>query len=450
MKFYNRKKEINFFEKLKKAEGKKLIVLYGRRRIGKTTLMKKVFEAEDDFLYFFVEVIREETLMRELSASFSKAVYAKWYDLFTDLFNSRKYVIFDEFQNFAQVNYQIFSALQHSWDDFNGDCKLVVLGSYVGMMKKLFTDRKLPLFGRNDNIIKLGKFPVNDSIEILKSFGYSVEESLEIYFLVGGVPKYLLAFEECKPLKEKIYDLFIDDFAPFKEETMNILIQEFGSRHKSYFSILKALSNKNLSINELVDFTGIANSSLSKFLLELEEEYEIVKKSSSILSKTKRNSRYMIVDELYRFYFNIVDRYFSEFEFDKSTTYEKIYDLFPNHYGNCFEDFCRDYILQNPGILTFIPEKIGKNWGKVPGTKDKTYDIDLIAYDENNIVFVECKWTNKKIGVEEYALLRERSKYVNHSCENVYYLFFSKKGFKTELEKYREENIIFIDMEDLF
>ncbi len=450
MKFYNRKKEIDFFEKLKQSQGKKLIVLYGRRRIGKTALMKKVFESEDDFLYFFVEVIREETLMKELSESFSKAIYIRWYDLFTDLFASRKYVVLDEFQNFTQVNPQIFSALQHAWDDTESDCKLIVLGSYVGMMKKLFTDSKLPLFGRNDNIIKLGEFPINDSIEMLKSFGYNTEESFEIYFLIGGVPKYLLAFERYKPLKEKIYDLFIDDFAPFKEEAVNILIQEFGSKHKSYFSILKALSNKNLSINELADYTGIVSNSLSKFLSELEEEYEIVRKSSSILSAAKRNSRYIIDDELYRFYFNIVDRYFSEFEFDKSTTYEKKYDLFPNHYGGCFEEFCRDYILQNPKILPFVPEKIGKNWGRIPGIKNRSYDIDLIAYDENNIVFIECKWTGKKTGIEEYALLKERSRYVNHSCENVYYLFFSKNGFKTELEKYRDENTIFVGINDLF
>ena len=262
MVFYDRKNEIDFFEKVKTKQEKQFIVLYGRRRIGKTTLIKKVFsnEKEDDFLYHFVEVSREETQLKNISNCISKATFNNWYDLFSELFKRKKVVVFDEFQNFSTINKNIFSALQHAWDETKSNVKLIVLGSYVGLMKKLFTEKKLPLFGRNDYIIKIKEFPKKEALKILISYGYSIEEAVQIVLLVGGVPKYLIPFKEKASLKEKIYDLFIDDFSPFKEETKNILIQEFGLEHKSYFSILKGIAGKRKSLSELTDITGIPNT----------------------------------------------------------------------------------------------------------------------------------------------------------------------------------------------
>ena len=151
---------------------------------------------------------------------------------------------------------------------------------------------------------------------------------------------------------------------------------------------------------------------------------------------------------MYNFYYNIIDRYFSDFEFSREKTWERIYPLISNHYGIMFEDFCIDYIKENPEILPFIPEKIGKNWGKVPGKKNESYDIDIVAYDENNILYGECKWTNKKIGKEALNKLVERASYFNIKDKKEYFILFSKTGFKKDIKTLKNINLILISAKD--
>lgn len=196
MNFYDRKKELEALNKILNTEEKRFTVLYGRRRIGKTSLIKKVYENRDNFLYFFVEVKREEALLKELSLLVSKAIYTNWYDLFTDLFERFDHIIFDEFQNFFLVNSDILYTLQHAWDDTKHNTKLTVLGSYTGLIKKIFMEEKMPLFGRVNNFINLKKFNLKSGLEMLFDFGYDTEEALEIYSIVGGVPKYLWGFKD--------------------------------------------------------------------------------------------------------------------------------------------------------------------------------------------------------------------------------------------------------------
>jgi len=255
MKFYNRKKELEFFSKLKKEKNKKFVVIYGRRRVGKTSLVKEAFKDEKDVFYHFVEVKKEESLLRELSLAFSKAIYANWYDLFTDLFSKYKYVIFDEFQNFTRVNKNIFYALQHAWDENKSNTKFIVLGSYVGLMKNLFMDEKMPLFGRADYIVKLKEFSLRETMRMLSDFGYNLLDAFQIYAMVGGIPRYLWLFENKKDLKSSIYEVFLNYFAPLKDEAKNILVLEFGSESRTYFSILEALAGGMKSSSEISDLT---------------------------------------------------------------------------------------------------------------------------------------------------------------------------------------------------
>jgi AAA+ ATPase superfamily predicted ATPase len=443
MEFYNRKKELKFIKSVLIKEEKQFIVFYGRRRIGKTTLLKKAFEKTNttEFLYYFVEIMREETIITNLSKCFSKAVYISWYDLFTDLFKQKKQIIFDEFQNFNRINPAIFSAFQHAWDDNKNDTKLFVLGSYVGMMKLLFTEEKLPLFGRNNYMINIGQFPQRETLKILNHYGYDKTEAIEISMLVGGIPRYIIAFKEREGLKDKIFELFIDDFAPFREETKNILIQEFGSIHKSYFSILKAIGAGRKSLSEISDLSGIEKTSLSKFLAELEYEYEIILKTAPLMSKKTRNGKYEIKDKLFSFYFNIIDRYFSDFEFDNKNTYEKIYGNLSNHFGIMFESICEGFIRENIDKFPFIPEKLGKHW-------DTSFDIDIIAYDSENIMFCECKWTEKKITLQDYLKLQTDSSFVNSGNKRKYYCLFSKTGFSDEIKNIEDKNLLLFTPED--
>jgi len=449
MKFYNRKRELEFLSKLKKEKGKKFVVIYGRRRVGKTSLVKEAFKDEKDVFYHFVEVKKEETLLRDLSLVFSKAVYINWYDLFTDLFSKYKYVIFDEFQNFARVNKDIFYALQHAWDENKSNTKLIVLGSYVGLMKSLFMDEKMPLFGRADYIVKLKEFSLKETVKMLSDFGYDLPEIFQIYAMVGGIPRYLWLFENKKDLKSLIYEVFLDYFAPLKDEAKNILILEFGSENRTYFSILEALAGGMKSSSEISDVTGIEITTLPKYLEDLTEVYELTEKASPLLSKKGKRSKFAIKDQFYNFYFYNVYKNYSLLEFAPEKVLEKILQNFSNYMGFAFERICKAFIAENHGLFNFVPENIGKTWGRVPYKKNESFDIDIVAFDESTILFGECKWTNKKVGVVEYEKLRIRSEFVNVGNRKRKYVIFSKSDFKKNLIDLRNEDLYLFSVKDL-
>lgn len=448
MKFYNRKKELDFFEKIKNSKDKEFIVLYGRRRIGKTTLIKKAFKNEDNSFYYFIEVKKEETLLKELSLAFSKSIYMRWYDLFMELFEKFNYVIFDEFQNFYKINPEILYTFQHAWDDTENNIKLIVLGSYVGMIKKIFMEEKMPLFGRSDYFLKIKDFSLKDSLIMLKDFGYDIFESLEIYGMVGGIPKYLWLFKEKKNIKSLIYDIFIDDFSPLREEAKNILISEFGSEHKSYFSILEALAGGMKATSEIKDISKIPQTSLPKYLNELSDIYEIISREKSLFSKKNKDIRYSIKDKFYNFFFYHIYRNYSLIEFSPEKAIEKVYNEFNTYMGFQFEEICKTFIQENPQLFDFMPENIGKTWGRVPYKKNESYDIDIVAYDENNILFGECKWTNKKADLSVYDKLKLRSEFVNSGNKNKKFVIFSKNGFAEDLLSLNDKKLLLFTPED--
>lgn len=407
-------------------------------------------EGEKSVFYHFIEVQREETCIRDWSLSFSKAVYTNWYGLFSDLLSQHAFVILDEFQNLETINNTIFSSLQHAWDECESDCKLILLGSYVGMMKKLFLDAKLPLFGRKDWMINLQAFPIRESIAFLRNQNYPLIDAIESVFIVGGIPNYLKLFETFMPLKEKIFELFLESLAPLREESKNLLIQEFGSEHRSYFSILRVIAGGRKSLSEIQDLTAIPATSLSKFLGELENEYELIAKSLPLLSMKSRDHKYKIIDPLFNFQFHFIDRHFSDFEFDANQTYDRVFPLLKDYFGICWEEFCIRYLKENPSVLPFIPEKIGKTWGNVRGTKDVSFDIDVVAYDHTRILFGECKWTEKKVAFSDFLKLKERSTYLTFPQKNIYFAIFSKSGFEDSLLQLNESSLLLFTPETLF
>ncbi|RKX52694.1 MAG: ATP-binding protein [Thermotoga sp.] len=447
MRFYNREREIRFLKKIREFNRKVFVVIYGRRRVGKTTLIKRVFG--NDALYFFVEVKRSESLLREMSLRISKGIYTNWYDFFLDLFEKNKIVIFDEFQNFYKVNHGILYALQRAWDDVKSNPKLIVIGSYVGLIKKIFVDEKMPLFGRKDYLINLKPFSVKDSMNMLKEFGYTPIEMLEIYATVGGIPQYLWLFENRKPFEELIFNTFVDAFAPLRDEVKNILITEFGSEHRTYFSILEAIGGSSKTLSEISDLTGIDSHRLSKYVDELVNEYEILKFEEPLLTGKKRKKKYKIADRYYSFYFHTIYRKKNMVEYDPEKAVEEIYMAFPNYMGLAFEEICREYVSQNPEVAGFIPEVVGKSWGKIPGKKGLTFEIDIVAYDKENLLLGECEWENKKVGIETYLTLVETSKYLNTDGRNIRYIIFSKSGFSEELLSLRSDRLILLTPDDM-
>lgn len=153
-----------------------------------------------------MEVSNEERLREKLSLAFSKAVYRDWMDLFVDVLSKHRFVIFDEFQNFYRVAPEILYSFQQAWDEVKNrdlNVKVFLLGSYQGLIQKLFYNAKLPLLGRKGYMMNLREFDLKTAISILSQFGYDPEEAFKIYAIIGGIPSFIWSSEERKTVEEK-------------------------------------------------------------------------------------------------------------------------------------------------------------------------------------------------------------------------------------------------------
>ncbi len=427
MKFYNRIKEKNFLKEKIKEDKKSMIVIYGRRRVGKTFLLKNLFPKAK---YFFVDTRSSETLLSDFSGELINGKYDDWESFFKELFKRENLIIIDEFQNFSKVDKSVFSILQKVWDEEEKNIKLILCGSYLGMMKKIFLDSKEPLFGRSKYQIQLKPFTFLDTFEMLSDFGYSLEETVDWYSILGGVPNYLWYLEEKEPLKDKLNELFFSDFAPFKDEGKNLLIDEFGSSHPGYLSVLESIGIYNKNAGEIVDKSNMERTKAMKYVNELINYFEIIKKETILFDKKKRGARYKISDNFLRFWFSFIYSKYSMVEYNPKMALEYAYKNYKNLVGFCFEDIIKQLLplFYEKGLVPCEVFRAGKYWGKDEKNRVPV-EIDLIGECENKLLIVECKWTNKVVTekmMEEFIQKTENIK----TLKQKEYLYISKSGFQ--------------------
>lgn len=439
--FYDRERSVGFLKELVNTPGKQMVSMYGRRRIGKTTLLKHVFPNVE---YFFVDTRSSNTLLSDFSQRLIGGRFNSWEEFFRYLLAREKIVIFDEFQNFLKVDKSVFSILQKVWDEFNGDTKLILCGSYVGMMKRIFLDSKEPLFGRTSYNLKIEPFDFKSSYKMLSDFGYTFEEGIVWYSILGGVPKYLWYLQEKKPFEEKIYDLFYSPFAPLKEEGKNILIMEFGSEHLGYFSVLKAIGNYDRKLSEIADKSALKDTTVSKYFYELVNYYDVVEKVENKFSGKKRDARYRIKDNYLRFWYRFVYGMMDVVEFNPSAALKYALENISQHVGFTFEHIIMESLgkLYNSALIPCMPVSVGKNWGKM--RDGSPYEIDVIGECKDKILLVECKWTSKEITQKDIDKFLEKIAYVKDKRKKIP-IIISRSPFKPSTSN----DVIKITLKDL-
>ena len=443
MTFFDRIKEIEFLKSMQDRKRKTMVAIFGRRRIGKTALLRKAFP---EAFYLFVDTRSSETMLRDFSYQSGDAQYVSWESLFRNVLAKEKTIILDEFQNFLRVDNSVFSIFQKVWDEYSGGSLLIFCGSYAGIMKRIFSDSREPLFGRADYLMELKAFAFEDVHEMLSSFGYSLTDIVQWYAVLGGVPHYLWRIQERKHSDVLLEELFFGPFAPFREEGRNLLVTEFGSEHPGYFAVLKAIGSKDRDASEIVDRTAMERTKAMKYVSELADRYGMIEKVENVLSKSKRGLRYRIADNFLSFWFGEIYSQMEEIEFDPDQALANTINRLPQITGNAFERIMASLInrLCEEQMIPFKPAKIGKHWGKIPGTRDRAYEIDLIGYNQDNVLFVECKWTSKPVDVKIAQAFLERCEYLG-SPKKKTYVIVSKSGFKEGIP----EEIIKITLRDL-
>lgn len=407
MRFYNRENEIAELKRicnLSFTHNSRMTVLTGRRRIGKTSLIKKAFEDSDaPMLYFFTgrkaEAALADDFVREIHDKLQgyvpeglKSVTGVLRYLFELARTVRFTLVIDEFQEFATVNASMFSDLQNLWDSYRSDTKmnLVLSGSVMSMMRRIFTDAHEPLFGRADNIINLRPFRIRVIKEILRDYNpeYSSEDLLALYAITGGIPKYIELFcDNGYVTAESMLRFTVSQMSPFIDEGRNLLITEFGRDYGTYFSILLAIAQGNTSQGEIT--AALGGMAIGGHLERLENTYNVISKFRPVLSKpgSKNTVRFRISDNFLQFWFRFIERNRSLIELDN---YDDLLAIvmrdYPTYSGLTLEKYFRQMLTEEGGF-----REMGSWWEAKAGKEAHEIDIVGIRTDGNLALVAEVK-----------------------------------------------------------
>ena len=461
--FHGRERELGLLNDLYTENGFQLFILYGRRRIGKTTLITEFCKDKDHIFFSAVQNSEKrnlENFSNEVFSHFGENELSPFSDWITALryINKRQkkmrlVLVIDEFPYLAEGNKTLISELQHLIDHelLNGNLYIVISGSYMSFMEKELLSSKSPLFGRRTGQLKLKGFSYKETAVFSDSF--SVEKKLEIYGAVGGTPLYISKIDNKKSFKDNIINLFLKPGSLFYEEPLYLLREEIY-QPEIYNAILEAIASGASKSNEIATKVGEPAGKCLKYINTLIQLNIIRRETPFGTKESSRKSIYIISDNLFRFWYRYV---FANKMLIDTGAYELLWEnvILPDYtvyMGKVFEDICKEYLLirNTKGTLPFVMTNIGAWWGTDPATK-KAEEIDIVGMGGNNYIFGECKWQNKKTGIEVLEKLQKRAELVCSRTQTAYYYIFSKKGFSAELKEKAasDDTLRLISLEDL-
>jgi len=438
-------------------------VVYGRRRVGKTTLIKE-FIKDKRAIYFLA---READSAVNLT-NFSNDVYAvtaqemkggsffaDWEKAFDYIYalakDERLILVIDEFPYLASGYRPISSILQAHIDNHWKDSKLflILCGSSMSLMEKQVLAYKSPLYGRRTAQFKVLPFSFYGSLPFLA--GYSKQEQAILYGITGGIPEYLNKINPAKSLRENIIDLYLSPSGHLFEEPSNLLKQELREP-STYNGIIEAIAGGASRLNEIATKCSMESNKCAKYLKSL-IALGIVRKEWPVTeSASSKRSIYLLDDMMFRFWYRFV---FPNMSGIVSELGEAIYDAeiapaLPAYMGLVFEEICKQYIIEQAKInaAPLLPGNLGRWWGNNPQEK-RQEEIDILSYRKDAALFGECKWTKEPVGLELLEDLRRKSALFPY--EKKWLWLFAKNGFTAALkaEAARCEFVRLIDLEEM-
>lgn len=451
--FIDRKKEIEALTQEYQRIESSFVVVYGRRRVGKTCLINHFCE-DKEAIYFLAteenEAENRNNFKNIIGKYFNNSLLlnanvGRWEDIFEVIQNrknsgARLVLVIDEFQYLGKANKSFPSIMMGIWDNIlsKSNVMLILCGSLINMMTSQVLNYDSPLYGRRTAQIKLKQIPFEHYHEFNESFNEI--QQVERYAVTGGVPKYVELFDS----EADIYDAIRKNVLSrnsFLYAEPEFLLQKEVSEIGSYFSILKVIASGNHKLGKISAALNIQQSSLSKYLSVL-IDLDILERQVPITEENPEKSKmglYFIKDNFIKFWFQFVYPYRSLLESDKDEfVMDKIRQAFiENHVSYVYEDICREKVWSLVGDTLMI-NRVGRWWGK------GDVEIDVVAYDSmgTDILFGECKYSKNPKGMDVLEKLKEKSHSVewNTKSRNEFYCIFSKNGFSPALEKYAKEH----------
>ena len=472
--FIGRKNELKFLNDKYNSNKAELVVLYGRRRVGKTETLSEFFKDKPGIFFSCRQCANSVQLAAFSEALFKLDVPAKkyissfkdWNDAFAaldEIQNDKKTVIIiDEFPYMCKQDESVPSVLQNLWDHKlrHSNIMLVLCGSSMSFIEDELLASQNPLYGRATGIYKMSPLPFDDVQEFCKS--YSIEDKILVYAILGGIPHYLQQFNYSTSLEDNIKNEILTKGTVLYNEVEFLLHQELRET-SIYNTIIEAIALGNTEFNQIHLKTQIDKTKLSVYLRNL-IKLGIVEKEYSSLSKqkeraNKNNGEYHLTDSFFRFWYAFAYNNYSELEDGAiDRVWNKYISKNLHHFASkAFENICIDYLkkLNRQDRLPFDASSIGRWWGKVTIENDQgkktttSEEIDIVATDDSRKFYIlgECKFTNQPFDLGQFNALRGKHNF----GDNVYYYLFSLNGFTDTLrhEANSLNNVFLIKMDDI-
>jgi AAA+ ATPase superfamily predicted ATPase len=474
MKFYNRQQPLSRLGEIADLAQRTahMMVISGRRRIGKTELIRQFASGRSDVLYLFVSKKKPQALLEEFRDVLADRIpliktasFRNFEDFFAFVFTVIKeqslIIVLDEFQNFEVVEPSVFSTIQNMWDREKDRIKgvFVFIGSVHTLMQRIFEGKKEPLFGRATARIHLEPLEPEAVAEILADHGLDPAVQLPFYdTLFGGVPKYYFLADRYRLYGKSqgtvIRTLYTDMDAPLQDEGRELLIEEFGKNYHLYFTILQVIAGGETQMARIADRAGINVNSISKYLDELVSYYQVIERRLPVTegAESKKIGRYYLKDQALRFWFRYIFRNQSLIEIgDTEGLTAKILKDLPTLMGQSFEALVRS-LLTRKNMQDFLPlrfSRIGGFWNRTGDV-----EIDIVATNEETkgILFGECKLNGNRFSAADVAKLKEKAARVHWNRESrlVFFALFSMTSLSVlQKETLRHGGIEPFELKDL-
>ena len=461
--FIGREQELADLNELYSQDKFQLFVLYGRRRVGKTTLLNE-FCKDKDTIFYSAEQSNNKLNLEKFSSRVFNYYDENNLEPFSSWTNALSYIderqkseklvlVIDEFPYLVKKNKALLSELQHLIDHklTKGNLFMILCGSYMGFMEKEVLGSKSPLFGRRTAQLHMKPFNYQTSSIFLDGFSDTLK--LELYGAFGGTPLYLQQINPKENFEENIKRAYLKVTSYLYEETLLLLRQEV-QEPGVYSAIIEAIASGHTKANEISTKIGEDSAKCLKYIKTLCELGILHKETPFGEKDSSRKTIYGISDFMFRFWYRYVfaNRTLIETGAQQALWTKRIEPDYNSYMGLVFEKVCTDYLsVKNAkGELPILFTSIGRWWGTNPATHVQE-EIDLIANDGKDYIFGECKWRNEKLDLSVLRELKNKADIYSKNRKRTYYVLFSKSGFTDTVinEANSDNSIMLIELSDL-
>jgi len=452
--FVGRKRELGILQSEWENDRSRMLILYGRRRVGKTRLVTHwINSSASRALYWVAAPTSPAGQLR----SFSQALfgfesisvapehfsYASWEQAFDQVArlaqHERFALVLDEFTYLSSIEKGISGILQNAWDHNlkQSNIFLIISGSHLGMMERDVLSYQAPLYGRATSKLHLQPLPFSATRRMFPT--YKADQRVALYAIYGGIPAYWEQFDPRLSLDNNIKQHLLGDTNLTQDEP-RLLLQDFVSEIHNYVAILRAIAHGYRTPREIASAAGLNERHISMYLKNLRQTGFVERRIPVTVRKASRLGRHHVSDPYLRFYYRFLSRRQAQLAMGvRDQALAEIKKHLVDFIGTyTWEELCREWLLRASGkkIIPFLPDQIGSAWNR-----EAQIDVVGVNFMDKTLILGECKWNRHRIGLDVLETLIAKTDKIlpGEGDWKIYYLGFARRGWKQSALDFAQE-----------